>query len=121
MTNSHNFDWYSDDGESSIVVRHQPATAVYTNPHEVVMRQQYGDEDDFVYVTKNNALKVAQAILSLAGIEVALTRLHDGGLDEPLLLSAPKDKTAAERMRRYRKKKRNAVTDEPELRLVAAE
>ena len=71
MTNSHNFDWYSDDGESSIVVRHQPATAVYTNPQgEVVIRQQdqYGDDDDFVYVTKDNALKVAQAILSLAGI-----------------------------------------------------
>ena len=128
MTDSHNFDWYSDDGETSIVVRHQPATAAYTNPHgEVVIRQQdqYGDEDDFVYVTKDNALKVAQAILSLAGIEVALTRLDDGGLDEPLLLSAPKDKTAAERMRRYRNKKRdadrNTVTDEPELRLVAAE
>jgi hypothetical protein len=128
MSDSHDFYWYSDDGESSIVVRHQPATAVYTNPHgEVVIRQQdqYGDEDNFVYVTKDNALKVAQAILSLVGIEVALTRLDDGRLDEPLLLSAPKDKTAAARMRRYRKKKRdadrNTVTDEPELRLVAGE
>lgn len=36
------FDWNpSNDTDHSIVVRHQPAIAVYTNPHdEVVIRQQ---------------------------------------------------------------------------------
>lgn len=121
------FDWSpSKDGAHSIVVRHQPAIAVYLNPHdEVVVRQQdqYDESDDhFVYVTRDNVLKVAQRMLEVAGIEVAAAA-------EPLLLAPPKDATAAERMRRYRHRKRNGdrkdsrngVAEEPELRLVAAE
>jgi hypothetical protein len=110
------FDWYGDS--ESVVVRHQPAIAVYLNPHgEVVIRQegQY-DEDHWIYVTRDNALKVAQAILEAP----------DKDCEAEPLLSAPKDKTAAERMRRYRNKRRNGernagVTEEPQLRLVAAE
>ena len=121
------FDWNpSRDTDHSIVVRHQPAIAVYTNPHdEVVVRQQdqYDESDDhFVFITKDNVRKVAERIMEVAGIEVAT-------LAEPLLLAPPKDATAAERMRRYRNRKRNGdrnedrdgVTEEAELRLVAAE
>jgi hypothetical protein len=55
---SPDFDWNprNDDDDHSIVVRGQPAIAVYLNSHdEVVIRQEghYGpDEDNFVYVTK---------------------------------------------------------------------
>jgi hypothetical protein len=111
------FDWYGNT--ESVVVRHQPAIAVYLNPHgEVVIRQegQY-DDDHWIYVTRDNAFKVAQAVLELAGLEDC------EAVPRP---SAPKDKTAAERMRRYRNKRRNGerntdVTEEPQLRLVAAE
>ena len=51
------FDWYGDS--ESVVVRHQPAIAVYLNPHgEVVIRQegQY-DEDHWIYVTRDNAVR----------------------------------------------------------------
>ena len=114
------FDWCRDS--ESVVVRHQPAIAVYINPHgEVVIRQegQY-DDDHWIYLTRDNAPKVAQAILEAAGIE------GYAEMAPTLLLPAPKDKTAAERMRRYRNKRRNGecnagVTEEPQLRLVAAE
>jgi hypothetical protein len=97
-----------------------------------VIRQQdeYDVSDDhFVYVTKDNVLKVVQRMLEVADIEVVITRMEDGGLAEPVLLPPPKDKTAAELMRRYRDKQRNGgrnddrntVTEEPELKLVAAE
>jgi hypothetical protein len=121
------FDWNpSKDDDHSIVVRHQPAIAVYLNPHdEVVVRQQdqYDESDDhFVYVTRDNVLRLAQRMLEVAGIEVVAAA-------EPLLLAPPKDVTAAERMRRYRHRKHNgdrnddrdSVAEEPELRLVAAE
>jgi len=116
---SKDFDWYGDS--ESVVVRHQPAIAAYLNPHdEVVIRQdgQY-DDDHWICVTKDNAVKVAQAILETAGIENCTKAA-------PLLLPAPKHKSAAERMRRCRNKKRNddrnaGVTEEPQLRLVAAE
>jgi hypothetical protein len=126
MNTSDDFNWYNKD--DSIVVRHQPATAVYTNPHgEVVVRQQdqYGDEDDFIYIAKDNALKVAQAILTEAGVEVEMAVREDGGLKEPLLLPAPTK--AAERARRYRRNKRDGVTlerdgrDELPLRIINKE
>ena len=57
MTCTSEFDWNArNDTDHCIVVQHQPVIAVYTNPHdEVVIRDQYGDEDDFVYVTKDSA------------------------------------------------------------------
>jgi hypothetical protein len=118
------FDWNPDnDTDHSIVVRHQPAIAVYLNPHdELVIRQQdqYDDSDDhFVFITEDNVLRVVERMLEAAGIEMATAGA------EPLLLPPPKDKTAAERVRHYRNKHRNddrnGVTEEPELRLVAAE
>ena len=121
---SQEFSWNPrEDEHHDIVVRHQPAIAVYLNPHdEVVIRQQdqYDESDDsFVYVTKDNVLRVVQRRLEVAGIELATS------FAELLLLPPPKNKTAAERMRRHRNKNRNdsrnTVTEEPELRLVAAE
>ena len=60
-------------------------------------------------------------MLTVAGIDMSIAEPPT----EQLLLPAPKDTTAAERMRRYRNKKRNGdcntVTEEPELRLIAAE
>jgi hypothetical protein len=66
-----------------------------------------------------SAFRVVERMLEAARIEMATAGA------ESLLLPPPKDKTAAERMRRYRNKHRNddrnGVTEEPELRLVAAE
>jgi hypothetical protein len=116
---SKDFDWYGDS--ESVVIRHQPAIAVYLNPHDEVVIRQEGQYDDghWIYVTRANALKVAEAILEAAGIENCAEAA-------PLPLSAPNGKTATERMRRYRNKRRNVerntdVTEGPQLRLVAAE
>jgi hypothetical protein len=102
------FDWNpKDDEEHDIVLRLQPAIAVYLNPHdEVVIRQQDQfdvSEDHFVFITKGNVLKVVERTLAVAGIE----RIEDCGLDEPLLLPALKDRTGSERQRRYRNRHRN--------------
>jgi len=112
---SDNFDWC--DKPDLIIVPSQPAIAIYLNPHDaVVIRQEghYGpDEDQWVYVTKENVPRLVQALLEAAGYETATT------YGEPLMLPAPKDKTAAERMRRYRNKHRNdTVTEELPLRPV---
>jgi hypothetical protein len=120
------FDWNpKNDADHCIVIPHQPAIAVYLCPRdEVVIRQQdqFDESDDgFVYVTKKSVVPLVQRMLGVAGIEAVIAHREDGGLAEPLLLPAPKDKTAAQRMRRYRNKNRNTVTDEPPLRLVAAE
>ena len=52
------FDWHPDssDNEHCIVIRHQLGIAIYRNScDDVVIRQQeYGDEDHFVYVSKDN-------------------------------------------------------------------
>ena len=110
------FDWNpTNDTDHSIVVRHQPAIAVYLNPHdEVVIRQQdqYDESDDqFVFVTRDNVLKVAQRMLDVAGIEMAMTNMEEGGLAEPLLLLKPEPLSGAERQRRYRNKHRNGNGD----------
>ena len=97
------FDWNPrNDTDHSIVVRHQPAIAVYINPHDdVVIRQQdqYDDSDDhFVFVTKGNVLKVAQWMLEVAGVEAK---------PQPLMLPKPEPLSGAERQRRYRDEHRN--------------
>jgi hypothetical protein len=103
------FDWNpSSDTEHSIVVRHQPAIAVYLNPHdEVVVRQQdqYDESDDhFVFITKDNVPKVVERMLELAGLEMAT---HAA----PLMLPKPEPLSGAERQRRYRNKHRNGNGD----------
>ena len=119
---SNDFNWNpsGDDGHD-IVVRHQPAIAVYLNPHgEIVIRQQDEyDQDHYVYVTKDNVSKVAERMQELAEIAGAPAQL------------APSK--GAERQRRYRQRHhRNGVTPVQHvtedgadsalaLRLVAAE
>jgi hypothetical protein len=122
------FDWNPNrDEDHSIVVRGQPAIAVYLNPHdEVVIRQegQYDpSEDNFVYVTKPNALIVAKAVLEAARIDVEFigpsvaklitdrTDIDWEAANEAFneTEAKPKDRTAAERQRRYRERHRNGT------------
>jgi hypothetical protein len=112
------FDWYG--ASESVVVRHQPAIAIYLNPYdEVVVRQQgQYDEDQWVYVSTENVPILARAMLEAAGYET------DQTYGKPL--PKPEPLSGAERQRRYRNKRRNGernadVTEEPQLRLVAAE
>jgi hypothetical protein len=91
------FDWNPRGADAdNIVVRAQPAVAVYLNPHgEVVVRQvgHYGpDEDQFVFVAPENVLRVTKRMLAVAGID----RSNAEPPTEQLLLPAPKDTTAAE-------------------------
>jgi hypothetical protein len=133
MNGSDDFDWHGE----SVVLRCQPAVAVYENPHgEIVIRQEghYGpEEDQWLYITRYNAPKVAKAILALVGIELSLKA--DGEISPPR--TARKGATAAERQRRYRERQRNEESDgechgerdetvtprdcELPLRLIAAE
>jgi len=98
---SDDFNWNpTEDEDHSIVVRHQPGIAVYTNTHdEVVIRQQADNsyDDSFVWVTKDNVFQVAERMLALAGYSM-------NGSEQPKVSSA------AARQRRYRNKKRNGVT-----------
>jgi hypothetical protein len=137
------FDWANED---NIVLRDQPAVAIYSNRfQQVVIRceRAWDQEDDvFVLVDFAHATRVAQAILVAAGqddiqfyqqtgrgcqdVEVELPPDWDPEQAEVEGSELkPKDKTAAERMRRYRNKhrtdERNSVTEEPKLKLVAAE
>jgi len=110
------FDWNPvSDTDHSIVVRGQPAIAVYLNPHdEVVIRQQdqYDESDDhFVYVTKDNLLKVVKRMLAVADIHAKIVLTEDAALPEPLMLPKPVPLSGADRQRRYRNKHRNGTGD----------
>ena len=146
---SADFDWTSNE---SIAVHEQPAIAVYCNSYgQVVLRRERSwdeEEDCFIPIARENVLTIVRAILVAADMEDC--QLHrvlgdsDGlcefGEDiewpekpDTAFAEKPKDRTAAERMRKYRDRKRNgsditpvtvdrnAVTEEPGLRLVAAE
>jgi hypothetical protein len=97
------FDWYTDE---AVAVRHQPAIAVYRNANGDVSIRQRGDidpgtfveNDVIVVVTQRNAAELARAILALAESDRATPQLA---------LPAPADRTAADRQRRYRERKRN--------------
>jgi hypothetical protein len=137
------FDWANED---SIVLRDQPAVAIYSNRfQQVVIRceRAWDQEDDvFVLVDFAHATRVAQAILVAAGQDDIQFYQQTGRGCQDVEVELPpdwdpeqaevegselkaKDKTAAERMRRYRNKhrndERNSVTEEPKLKLVAAE
>ena len=132
------FDWREDP---SIICEEQPALAVYTNPRgQCVLRQERRwdeDEDTVILVCRENALKVAHAILTAVGMgDIELIRPCGGGYEDVVLpetsASRSKDRTAAERQRRHRAKLRDSCDSDrdtnrdspkeaPELRLVAAE
>jgi hypothetical protein len=133
MSASDEFNWREVDDNECIIVRHQPAIAVYLNPHGgVVIRQEghYGpDEDQCIFITRDNVPTLTHALLEAAGFETADT------FGEPLVLPKSEPLSAAERQRRYRNKKRDGngdatvtvrdaecdESDELSLRLVAAE
>ena len=97
------FDWYDDDA-GSVVVPEQAAIAVYPNPKgDVVIRQagQYPDEDSWIIFATDHAAAVADAILRVAGLA-----FQEADIGEP---ATPKDRTAAERQRRYRQRNRNGT------------
>ena len=68
---SADFDW-DDAGDSDIIVRHQPAIAVYANgTGSVVVRQERAwdeDTDLCIFVRPENAKRIAEAILFHAGL-----------------------------------------------------
>jgi hypothetical protein len=101
---SERFDWCESE---SIVLREQPATAVYINPAgDIVIRQAnaYGDDDDdFIYLRPENVPALVDAILAAADAE------RPAQVDAPL--------TNAERQRRYRDRHRNESNELP-LRAV---
>lgn len=102
---SADFEWFKDP---AVAVRHQPAIAVYRNSvGDITIRQRgevdpetYEENDTIVTVTGRNAAALARAILALAEPQAS----------PPLALPAPADKTAANRQRRYRVRKRDGVT-----------
>jgi hypothetical protein len=103
MSSSCDFDWI--DSAEDVVVPEQAAIAVYLNPKgDVVIRQagQYHpDEDNWIVVAPDHAPRVAEAILEAAGLAV----YHP----EDDQAAEPKDRTAAERQRRYRERHRNGA------------
>lgn len=115
MNEDREFDWRAD--AEDVVLPDQPATAVYVNPRgAVVIRQTVEHDDDvWIIVQPSNAAALAKAILRAAG-------LTEDALEAS---PAPKDRTAAERQRRYRARQHrdgdgvtrngHAVTDAPLL------
>lgn len=61
------FNWHNDD---SIVLREQPATAIYTNRHgTLVIRQKAewdAEHDTFAFVTPENAIVFMEALAKVA-------------------------------------------------------
>lgn len=61
------FDWNNDD---SIVLREQPATAIYHNRHGVLVIRQKADwdaeSDTFAFITPENAVRFMEALAKVA-------------------------------------------------------
>lgn len=101
MSAGSDFDW----GEiaEAVVIPEQAATAVYPNPQGQIVIRQEGrlgpDEDVWIVVAPEHAQVLAEAILRCAA---EITSVAIGNAAQ-----APRDRTAAERMHRYRAKHRN--------------
>lgn len=68
------FDW--SELEDEFVVRPQARTAVYFNAHdEIVLRQEAnlfpGDDDAVVFLSRDTARQIAEAILRLLSLETS--------------------------------------------------
>lgn len=105
MSRSRDFDW--NDVVDDVVIPEQAAIAVFVNPQgDVVIRQagQYGpDEDMWIIVAPDRAAVLADAI-------VQATAFH-GTQPDDSKPAAAKDRTAADRQRRYRERQRNGDRD----------
>jgi hypothetical protein len=102
------FDW-GEARESPFFIPLQQPTAVYLNcDSDLVIRQMgdYGDDDVFVVIAKDNVSRLLAAIRSTMGIEPAAP--------VPLLPKPSPPLTSAERSRRYRERhaqRDDVVTD----------
>ncbi len=114
------WDWCEDADD--VVVKAQPAIAIYPGPAGVVIRRQgdwNDDDDDVIWFGVDQARGVATAILKAAGLDpMAQTP------ESAQVVSEPKDSTAAERQRRRRARQRDQPTldiDRDQARDVTAE
>jgi hypothetical protein len=79
------FDWSVRNPE--VIVRSQPAIAVYTNTADQVVlvreREWNEEEDAFVLISREHAIKVAHAILEAAGQgDIEFVRPCGGGYED---------------------------------------
>jgi hypothetical protein len=114
-----------DWSDESVVVREQPAISVYRNKFgDVVVRQQsWYDDDPCIIIQLQNAADVARAILEEAGFDSSVlfrnpaesnseSRSEINGhevVGKSEIARRPKDKTGADRQRRFRVRRRNAA------------
>ena len=104
------FDWHDTD---EVIVREQPAVAVYLNlAGDIVLRQQGDvfDDDAWIWFHPEHAAAIAAAILEAAGLDAPV--LTPSQTTDAVL---PKDPTAAERQRKYRERKKKKPTPEPDI------
>ena len=97
------FDWRDDADD--VIVRSQPAIAIYPGPAGVVIRRQgdwCDDDDGVVWFGVDQAPAIAAAILETAGLDATAL------VPEPA--PKPKDSTAAARQRRRRARQKEEAT-----------
>ncbi len=101
-SNGRTWDWLDDDAD--IVVKAQPAVAIYAGPAGVVIRRQgdWNDDDDgVVWFGVDQAHAVAKAILEAADLDAtALAPEPAQDATKPMAC------TGAERQKRYRQRKK---------------
>ncbi len=100
------FDWVS--GEWT-VLREQPLTAVYVgeNGHVVIRQRSEWDSDQVILVGPENAVTLAEAIISAAGLDFPISDVNTRSAET----STRKPKSAAERQR-LRRAKKHEETDQ---------
>jgi hypothetical protein len=110
---SDDWDWSVD---TNIVQRAQMDLAVYTNNFDqIVIRERrdwpHEEDDKWIVIGRENAVAVAKAILTEAGLDIRNVDEADHTVT-PRQHQPARDGTAAARQKRYRNRHRNgAVTD----------
>ena len=107
MTHGTEFDWHD---ANEVIVREQPAIAVYINPAGDIVLRQRGDcfdDDAWIWFHPEHAAAVAAAILEAAALDAPVSTPEPTQVD-----SKPKDSTGAGRQRRYRERKKKESTSE---------
>ena len=109
---SREFDWREDAGD--VVVRSQPAIAIYPSPAGVVIRRQgdlwCGDGDDVIWFAVEQAPVIAAAILAAANLDATALASEPTQGD-----GNPRDATGAARQRRYRDRKKKEPAPQPDI------
>ena len=103
--------WCWSDDADDIVVKGQPAIAIYAGPAGIIIRRQ-GDwdehDDDVIWFGVDQALAVAAAILEAASLDVA--DIAEPAPKPAPCATKPKDSTGAERQRRRRARQKEEPT-----------